>query len=475
MFLQESFVFYSERVALEKLEVADCPKLTLLAGAVSPQSSLATLTITNVSHIELHAESVSVSRLRRLAISHSAITTIHSGAFKASMVDSPAVSISIENVRRLNVKSKAFAGIRSFTAMNVEELLFEPNAFKLKVPTEEPTINLTFWNISSPALSPNVFPSSFKSVTISQSSIEKVNANAFSGLQMVNITFAGVSIARIERGAFSDRAGIGSLTFRGCNISSLSQKSVVAGVSRFIMQDSVIQSISKHGAINATVATVHIVNNRFRTLGQESFQFISWDSVIINNNTFDFLEQGSLNAVKAPSEDGQASFSFTDNFIGGANYKSLQLQVPAWVEATVRGNRFGQTCSCKLDKYLQSVTGHTDLSSPFLDLTPSLRNSSSCRVAGRGRLCFPSPAAAISRYTTLMCTGPPGPACARQPAGPQEDLSLPGGNSTHSLYLEFQQLFQVKTTKGILLFLLFCVLSSVITVSICVGSIWVHR
>ena len=74
-----------------------------------------------------------------------------------------------------------------------------------------------------------------------------------------------------------------------------------------------------------------------------------------------------------------------------------------------------------------------------------------------------------------MCTGPPGPACARQPAGPQEDLSLPGGNSTHSLYLEFQQLFQVKTTKGILLFLLFCVLSSVITVSICVGSIWVHR
>jgi hypothetical protein len=40
---------------------------------------------------------------------------------------------------------------------------------------------------------------------------------------------------------------------------------------------------------------------------------------------------------------------------------------------------------------------------------------------------------------------------------------------------QFIMLFQVKTTKGILLFLLFCVLSSVATVTICVAAIWVHR
>ena len=44
-----------------------------------------------------------------------------------------------------------------------------------------------------------------------------------------------------------------------------------------------------------------------------------------------------------------------------------------------------------------------------------------------------------------------------------------------TLYDDFLALFQVKTTKGILLFLLFCVLCSVITVAICVGFIWIHR
>ena len=44
-----------------------------------------------------------------------------------------------------------------------------------------------------------------------------------------------------------------------------------------------------------------------------------------------------------------------------------------------------------------------------------------------------------------------------------------------TFYDDFLVLFQVKTTKGILLFLLFCVLCSVITVAICVGFIWIHR
>ena len=44
-----------------------------------------------------------------------------------------------------------------------------------------------------------------------------------------------------------------------------------------------------------------------------------------------------------------------------------------------------------------------------------------------------------------------------------------------AFYDDFLLLFEVKTTKGILLFLLFGVLCSVITVAICVGFIWIHR
>ena len=182
-------------------------------------------------------------------------------------------------------------------------------------------------------------PSTFKPITIANSKIDKVHVNAFSGLFINNITFDGVSINRIERGAFSDNTIIDSLKFRRCNISSLSQKSVIAGVTEFLLSDSVIQSISKHGAVNATVATVEIVNNRFQTLGQESFQFISWNSVIINNNTFDFLEQGSLNAIKGPSEVQDASFQFTNNFIGKANYKSLVTQIPVIVSWRIMSSR----------------------------------------------------------------------------------------------------------------------------------------
>jgi len=484
---QESFMFFADSRKLQHLKVENCPKLILPAGAISPESHLLSFEIKNVKQVEFHAEALSISRLRKLVISDSAIITFHQHSFKASMVDTPSISIFVENALKMIVKSKAYASIKSFTALNVQDLTLEHNAFKLKVPTEEPTINLKFVNISTPSLSSSVFSSSFKSITIENSKVDKVHANAFSGLYMNNITFDGVSINRIERGAFSDNTIIGTLKFNRCNISSLSQKSVVAGVSKFILTNSVIQSISKHGAINATVATVEIVNNRFRTLGQESFQFVSWDSVIIDNNTFEFLEQGSLNAIKGPSEDQDAYFSFTNNFIGYANFKSLVTQIPTTVNFKVNSNSFGHTCDCKMDTYVKSITGYTSLSSPFQDLTSMIQNTSQCRLSEQEKPCFQSASSLlIGEYAHVLCVfGQELPACARViDEEDVEDVEVDSevdivpvnqNNNTATFYDEFILLFQVKTTKGILLFLLFCVLSSVITVTICVGSIWVHR
>lgn len=485
---QESFVFFADSRKLQHLKVENCPKLTLPEGAISPESHLLSFEVNNVKHVEFHAEAISISRLRELVIRDSAIVTFHQHSFKASMVDTPSVSVYVENAQKITVKPKAFASIKSFTAVGVDDLTLEHNAFKLRVPTEEPTINLKFVNISTPSLSSSVFPSSFKSITIENSKVDKVHANAFSGLFMNNISFDGVSINRIERGAFSDNTIIGSLKFNRCNISSLSQKSVVAGVSKFILTNSVIQSISKHGAINATVATVEIVNNRFRTLGQESFQFVSWDSVIIDNNTFEFLEQGSLNAIKGPSEDQDAYFSFNNNFIGYANFKSLVTQIPMSVNVKVNSNSFGHTCDCKMENYVKSITGHTSLSSPFQDLTKMIQNTSYCKLSKQEKPCFESASSLlIEEYAKVLCIfGQELPACARviEEEEGMEDIDISEevdrvpveqNNNTATFYDEFLMLFQVKTTKGILLFLLFCVLSSVITVTICVGSIWVHR
>jgi len=488
---QESFQFFADSRKLQHLKVENCPKLTLPEGAISSESHLLSFEIKNVKQVEFHAEALSISRLRELVISESAIITFHQHSFKSSMVDTPSVSVAIENAQKLTIKPKAFSSIKSFIASNIDELVLEHNAFKLRVPTEEPTINLQFDKISMTSLSSSVFPSSFKSITIANSKIDKVHVNAFSGLFINNITFDGVSINRIERGAFSDNTIIDSLKFRRCNISSLSQKSVIAGVTEFLLSDSVIQSISKHGAINATVATVEIVNNRFRTLGQESFQFISWNSVIINNNTFDFLEQGSLNAIKGPSEVQDASFQFTNNFIGKANYKSLVTQIPMRVKFDVNGNMLDHTCDCKLENYVKSITGYTSLSSPFKDLTNMIQNTSQCKLSKWERPCFEeAKSILIEKYAKVLCIiGQELPECARVIEEVEEEeeteevvvteevdiVPIEQHNNTVTFYDEFILLFQVKTTKGILLFLLFCVLSSVITVTICVGSIWVHR
>ncbi len=46
--------------------------------------------------------------------------------------------------------------------MSVADLQLEPLAFKVKVPTLEPTISIRFTNISTSAIASSVFSSSFK-------------------------------------------------------------------------------------------------------------------------------------------------------------------------------------------------------------------------------------------------------------------------------------------------------------------------
>ena len=157
-------------------------------------------------------------------------------------------------------------------------------------------------------------------------------------------------------------------------------------------------------------------------------------------------------------------------------------QIPSHVEVSINGNSFGHTCDCNIYKRIELITGYSNLSSPFIDLTSVLTNTSQCRLNKQQSPCFPrSSHAPVHDYLQLFCV--PGqllPSCARDLVSDEDDLNtsitttdVPDGLST--FYDDFLLLFQVKTTKGILLFLLFCVLCSVITVAICVGFIWVHR
>ena len=117
----------------------------LLADAISSESSIKTFEIIDVDHVEIHSEAISVtSSLEELNIENSAILNFHPHSLVTSMTESQMVNINVINSAKTVIKPKAFAGIRGFSAINVQELVLDHNAFKIKVPTEEPTINLKF-------------------------------------------------------------------------------------------------------------------------------------------------------------------------------------------------------------------------------------------------------------------------------------------------------------------------------------------
>ena len=406
------------------------------------------------------------------------LVTFQTQALKPGIEDGPVVQLKLRDIERAVVGGRAFASLRSFTATDIARLELEQHAFQLRVSTDLPTITIKIVNASLPSLLSTAFPSSFKSIRFEKGRIEKIATNAFSGQQINSITFNGTTIQRIERGAFSNNAAIALLHFDRCNISSLSQRSVVAGVSAFHLTNSEVKSIAKKGAIAATVASVRIEHNRFKTLSTEAFQFKFWDNVIINNNTFDFVEEGAIHGIEAPSEDLPTFFTFTDNRIIDTNMRSLVTQIPHSVNVTIRGNSFGKKCDCNIPVYIKSICGSSELSNPFVDLSGSLNQTSSCRVESRARPCFGASSTSLSSYLHKFCPAKPVPPCFLQSEGDEEEeevVSRVDGAEMATFYDEFVLLFQVKTTKGILLFLLFCVLSSVATVTICVAAIWVQR
>ena len=433
--------------------------------------------------VQVHRSAVTVTALREFNFIGCDLVTFHSEALKPGIEDSPVVQLALKDIERAVVHGRAFASLKSFTATNIARLKLEQHAFKLKVSTDLPTIKIKLVNVSLSSLLSSAFPSSFKSISFENGRIENIATNAFSGQQINLISFNGTTIQRIEKGAFSNNAAIELLHFDNCNISSLSRKSVEAGMTKFHLTNSEIQSITKRGAIAATVASVRIEHNRFKTLSTEAFQFKFWDNVIIHNNTFDFVEEGAINGIKAPSEDLPTSFTFTDNRIIDPNMRSLVTQIPHSVNITVQGNSFGKKCDCQMHLYIKSVCGSTELSNPFVDLSVALNETSSCRVESRARPCFEQASifnghasTSLSSYNQKFCQSKPLPSCFLQSKGEEEDeVVRMEDRDMATFYDEFVLLFQVKTTKGILLFLLFCVLSSVATVTICVAAIWVQR
>jgi len=473
---QESFQFRDDSRKLEHLFIANCSRLVFPTQAISAASQLTKIYIQAVKQVEFQPESISVFGLRLLNISHADNVVFHQEALKSFNTDSPTVAVSVQHTHKVVIKPKSFASITSLTLAHIPDLHIEPMALKLKIPTQEPTITIHFRNISTSSVASSAFSSSFRSILIEDSVVDRIETNAFSGILINSITLRNLNINRIERSAFSDQSGIGLLEIANCNISALARKAIVAGISRLRLTGSIIQSISKYGSINATVANVLIANNTFRTLGEESLNLISWNTVEMIDNQIEFLEEGAINAIHSPMDKLDSKFRFAGNSVKFANRNSLVTQLAHEVVVEVDENRFHHECDCNQELYIYTLTGHSGLSSPFQDLSRQFLNSSLCRVGGRAGSCFPAPFVWMQDYEDTICLAETVPDCTLVAVGEGGETALEGEEQgENAFYQDFLLLFQVRTTKGILLFLLFCVLSSVVILTICVGSIWVHR
>ena len=97
-------------------------------------------------------------------------------------------------------------------------------------------------------------------------------------------------------------------------------------------------------------------------MGQESLSVESWNSVIITDNTIQFMEEGALNAIINPIPptvtsttpkgvgeviEADVLFEFTRNEVQNANRHSLVTRLPPSARLVVAENRFSHHCDCQ--------------------------------------------------------------------------------------------------------------------------------
>jgi hypothetical protein len=332
-----------------------------------------------------------------------------------------------------------------------------PAAFKPNVPMfmQQPFTKIDLRNIDSiPTLPMEAFSSAL-SISFFQCKIGDVEASAFSGVSVFNITFESTSIDRIHTDSFPDKALVQRLSFINCTLTSVSEKAVASAISTLSIQSTNVSSISTE-AFNVHVANVDVSHSVFKTLVKRSFVFQSWNEVIFNSNLFMFLEDGCFAGITEPNS-ATSSFQLVSNKIQYANRNALKIDTSTALLNTTDNNIFHEECDCDTDKWLMIVSGETDLKNPS-NWATILLNSSLCEVPAFAKGCFKGQDnVAISTYSNKMCSF----------VASNEDCSY------ESPWEIIREQIEVNTNKGILLLVLIFVLASTLVVGIVTLLRWI--
>lgn len=407
-------------------------------------------------------------------------------------------SASSDRAGTLTVEGQAFDVLSRVLVEGLATLNLSPLAFKPNLPPvdpeqqHQPGLRVRLVRLGSvPALPTDTFPSAAE-VSVADCNVGDVEADAFSGFLMGQVSFARTAIDRIHGRAFPDKTLFDSLVFEGCLLSSVAERAVSSAVSNLELAGNRILSISRNAFYSPAAGTVVIANNTFATLSSDSFAFKAWNRFRFEGNDLKFVEGRAFAGVILDDVDGGgqgqepgATLTFRDNRVHYANQEALAHSLPASVTSDFSGNLFLKACGCDFPAWLAAVASpvldHESGREDFLDVAGMIMNTSFCSLgSGLALDCFGSPKALIAAYVEMFCPGDPpqevrttswGGGC---PTGLVLGDGGPVSTSTGggAFWGVLQRRLEVETNRGILLVVLTFVLCASVLVGICTLVRW---
>ena len=447
------------------IQLSNASKAAFNRGAIRiPDGKLFSISITNVKRTVMNDKSLTLegptSKLKmNVEVSENLHLKPRFISAKTGMFE-----LSVNLIDTMSVEARAFDVLDTITVRNVGSMHLDQLSFKPNVPPllQQPKFTAEFTTIRSIAsLPPDSFPSAAR-ITFTKCNISDLETNAFSGNQMINVTFNHTSIDRLHTHAFPEKSLIGNLQFFSCLFSFISQKALASAISLMEITHSQITSISQD-AFHCPVAKVILYRNTFSTISNRTFLFESWSDLRIDMNQFKFVENGAFAEISASHPN--VKFTFKGNHIHYANKNALGLQkLPVNIAADVRGNVFHKECDCEYQNWLDEVCGgESQENSRNLDFKSLIKNTSYCAVPDLASDCFDdNKYVSIAAYTKLSCTN-----------DYNNDYDTACMRSASTAWNHFQEKIEVKTNKGILLILLLFVLASSLIVGILTLLRWI--
>ncbi|KAJ0183669.1 hypothetical protein K1T71_000092 [Dendrolimus kikuchii] len=264
------------------------------------------------------------------------------------------LSVTINNCETVSIEGDAFSWLLNMNITDVRKLDLGQGAFMLdptaaNVGDHGPGMTIEIKNSTIPEIAAQTFGSSAAKVSMKSTEILAIRPGAFTANTYNSVIAVNCSFHLIEEGAFASHSLIYNLQFTGCKIHQMAPHALQSAVSNLNISRTRFENIAT-GAINATVASIVILDSEFKIFNERGFEFGSYNKLIMERNSFDNLPPHAIVAMSPSIHE----LTFIENEIETIHPQSLEFigQAHAAHKITYKSNYYGQPCHCNITQCL---------------------------------------------------------------------------------------------------------------------------